>query len=313
MPRYPGLPYVVLAAVTWGTIGIAVDLLYRVDSTDPLSVGFWRLALSAPVLLVLSRLYAGPGFWRVERRDAPALLLMGAAFALYQVGYFAAIPRIGVAAAVLVNICSAPLFVAVLSGVFLGEKLTPVIGAALLGAVTGAALLVSGSPQAASTGDLLAGVGLALGAGLAYSLVAITGRAVAPRYHPVQPVALAFSLSTTLLLPVALVRGLDLDYPAAGWGLLLYLGLVPTALGYGLYLRGLRTTTATVSAIVALLEPLISTLLAVTVLGERLSAQGALGAALLLGSVAYLYLRSHAASHATNGRSSPSPGGRGTG
>ncbi len=292
MPRNPGLLFVTLAAATWGTIGVAVDLLYRVDPTDPLSVGFWRLSLSAPVLLIFSRLYAGPGFWRVHRRDLPPLLLMGLAFAAYQVCYFAAIPRIGVAAAVLVNICSAPLFVALLSGLFLGEKLTPVIALALAAAVTGAVLLVGGSPEASGAAQLLTGALLALGAGLAYSLVALTGRVVAPRYHPVQPVALAFSLSALLLLPLVLVRGLDVSYPAAGWGLLVYLGLVPTALGYGLYLRGLRTTTATVSAIFALLEPLISTLLAVTLLGERLSPTGALGAALLLGSVLFLYFRS---------------------
>src|SRR5262245_31239194 len=128
-----GLLSVTLAAITWGTIGVAVDLLYRLTPTNALSVGFWRLAFSAPVLLVLSRVYAGPDFWHVRRRDLGPLLLMGAAFAAYQVCYFAAIPYIGVAAAVLVNICSAPIMVAVLSGLFLGERLTWVIGLALVG------------------------------------------------------------------------------------------------------------------------------------------------------------------------------------
>jgi DME family drug/metabolite transporter len=120
--------------------------------------------------------------------------------------------------------------------------------------------------------------------------LAIASRAIVARYHPVQPVAIAFTLSTLLLLPVVAVRGLTVHFPPAGWGLLLYLGLVPTALSYALYLRGLRTITATVSAIVALLEPLISTLLAVALLGERLSPGGALGGTLLLASVAFLYL-----------------------
>jgi DME family drug/metabolite transporter len=281
---------IALAAISWGTIGVAVDLLYRLDATDPLSVGFWRLALSVPALLVLSRAYAGPNFWRVQRRDVLPLALMGAAFAAYQVCYFAAIPYIGVAAAVLVNICSAPIIVALLSGLFLGERLTLVIGLALVGALTGAVLLVGGSPEAGTTRALVTGAGLALGAGFSYSLVALAGRSVAPRYHPVQPVTMAFALSALLLLPLTLARGLDVAYPAAGWGLLLYLGLVPTALGYGLYLRGLRTTTATVSAIFALLEPLISTALAVTLLGERLSPGGVAGGLLLLGSVAFLYV-----------------------
>jgi drug/metabolite transporter (DMT)-like permease len=53
----------------------------------------------------------------------------------------------------------------------------------------------------------------------------------------------------------------------------------------------MRQTPATVAAIVALLEPLISAVLALTFLGERLSPTGVLGGALLLGSILYLYVR----------------------
>ena len=286
-----GMPAIVLAALTWGTIGVAVEALYRVSAPDPFSVGFYRLLLSVPVLLAFSRVYAGPGFWRVRPRDRGALALMGAAFAAYQVCYFAAIPYIGVAAAVLINICSAPVMVALLSSVFLRERLNWVVGLALVGAVCGAVLLVGDSPEAATPRDLLLGAALALGAGFSYSVVALTARSVAPHYHPAQPVAIAFALSALLLLPIVLARGLAWHYTPAGWGLLLYLGLVPTALGYGLYLRGLRTTTATVSAVVALLEPLISTVLAVTLLGEQLSRSGVLGGALLFASVLFLYLK----------------------
>ncbi|MEP7357604.1 MAG: EamA family transporter, partial [Anaerolineales bacterium] len=273
----------------WGSIGVVVDLLYRLAPASPLSVGFWRVAIAAPALLVISRVYAGPAIWRIQRRDWPALALMGAAFAAYQVCYFAAIAYIGVAAAVLLNICSAPIIVAVLSSLWLRERPTPAIVAVLVAALIGAGLLAGGSPQAATPAALVAGSLLALGAGLAYSLVALTGRVLAPRYHPAQPTALAFTLSALLLFPFAAAGGLNWHYSAAGWALVLYLGLVPTALGYALYLRGLRTTTATVSAIIALVEPLVSTAVAVSLLGERLSATALLGGLLLLGSVTYLY------------------------
>ncbi|MCC7358943.1 MAG: EamA family transporter [Anaerolineales bacterium] len=296
-----GLLSITLAATTWGSIGVAVAVLYDLTPTTPLSVSFWRLALSAPVLLLLSRCFVGPNFWRVATRDRLPLLIMGVAFAAYQVCYFAAIPHIGVAAAVLVNICSAPIFAAGLSGVFLGERLTWAVGLALAGAVTGAVLLVGQSPEAAIPSALLLGGALALGAGLSYALVALTARMTAARYHPIQPVTLAFTLSAVLLLPLALGAGLDTTYSAAGWGILLYLGVVPTAVGYGLYVFGLRTVTATVSTIFALLEPLISTLLAVTVLRERLSPGGVWGGALLLGSVAFLYWRQAAAKAAASG------------
>lgn len=289
-----GMLLIVIAALMWGSIGIVVDLLYQVAATNAFSIGFLRLALSVPPLLLLSRLFAGPGFLRVAQRDFWTMLLIGASFAAYQVCYFAAIPRIGVAVAVLINICSAPLFIALLASLFLGERLNAVVVAALVGATCGTAMLVGGSPEAESPARLLVGALLALSAGFAYAVIAVAARSIAGRYHPVQPITIAFAIGAALLLPIVLSQGLILSYPPAGWLLLVYLGVVPTALGYALYLWGLRTTPATVSSVLVLLEPLVSTLLAVLLLGERLSTQSIAGAALLLASMLLLYLRSQA-------------------
>lgn len=73
------------------------------------------------------------------------------------------------------------------------------------------------------------------------------------------------------------------------WVLLVYLGLIPTALAYVLFFGGLRYTTATTASIATLLEPLTSTALAWLLFGERLGPLGLLGAVLLLGAIALLY------------------------
>ena len=54
--------------------------------------------------------------------------------------------------------------------------------------------------------------------------------------------------------------------------LVLALGLVPSAVAYLSYFRGLRTQSSTTGSLVSLLEPLTATTLATVVLGERLSA-----------------------------------------
>ena len=61
--------------------------------------------------------------------------------------------------------------------------------------------------------------------------------------------------------------------------------MIPTALAYILYILGLRTTSATVSSIVTLLEPLTATTLGLLLFGERLGTLGFAGAALLLGAL----------------------------
>ena len=93
-----------------------------------------------------------------------------------------------------------------------------------------------------------------------------------------------------LLLPFALQHGLQFAYPANGWLLLLYIGLVPTVGGYGLYLWGLQTTPAPVAAIIALIEPLLGAGLALSLLGETLAPAAGAGGALLLASICALLL-----------------------
>lgn len=282
---------VVIAALTWGTIGVAVGWLYRVADTNSLSIGFLRLLLSAPVLLITARLLAGPQAFRIQPRHHWTLALIGGAFAGYQVAYFAAIPYLGVAAAVLINICSAPIFTALLARVFLGERLRPSTWLAVGGAVFGAGLLVGGAPQVQSTADLLIGAALALTAGFSYSLVVLGARMIAANYHPVVPVALSFALGALLLLPAALTTGLVIDYPPLGWLVLIYLSIVPTALAYALYVRGMRSVRATTAATITLLEPLGSALLAILLLGERFTATGMVGAALLIASIVVIARR----------------------
>ncbi len=283
-----GMVLVAMAAATWGTIGIAVSMLYRVAQTNALSIGFLRLAIAAPVLALVSLKFAGSPAARIPRRDLAVMGLMGAAYAGYQLCYFAAIPRIGVALAVLLNICSGPIFIALLARGFLGERVTAAMGAALIGALSGTALLVVGPGQAAGPVSLV-GVGLALGAGASYAVITVCARSVADRYHPVRPLAIAFSLGALMLLPLALGQGLVLAYSAAGWALLLHIALVPTVLGYVVYLWGLRTTSAAEAAILTLLEPVISTFLAVVLFQELLTPIGVLGAVIVMGSVALLY------------------------
>jgi len=79
--------------------------------------------------------------------------------------------------------------------------------------------------------------------------------------------------------------GLAFRPTLASAGLLAALGIGPTAVAYTLYFRGLRTASASTAALLSLIEPLTAAVLATLVLGNRLSATGMIGAALLLAAV----------------------------
>ena len=71
---------------------------------------------------------------------------------------------------------------------------------------------------------------------------------------------------------------------------MLYLGCVPTALGYGLFQIGIRSLSATVASIVTMCEPFTAALLAWIFFHEELGPLGLLGAGFLLGAMAIIML-----------------------
>lgn len=294
-----GLGWLVLAACLWGTVGVSGGLLQRVQATPSLTVGFLRMAFSAFFLLGMAWLSTRRNPLTLLRLSRPEWLLfslMGLAIGIYQLFYFAAIPLSSVTLVVVVALCSSPLMVALLSIPIFKERLTGRILIALALALGGTALLAFGGGNNGEFFKLeyLLGALLALGAGLCYSCFAIFSK-LATRHtqrRPVETVAVAFSLSALILFPAALLTGnLELNLNWQVWGLSAYLGLVPTALAYIIFLKGIKSASATAAAITTLLEPAVAAFLAWLLLGENLTLLSLGGALLLLGSVSLLMRR----------------------
>jgi drug/metabolite transporter, DME family len=287
-----GLILVLLAAVLWGTSGVATKTIYTLVDISPISVAAFRLALGAPMLLVAFRLTKGSQSFRVARADLAWMLLAGAALGLSQACYFAAIARVGVAIATLVTICTAPVLVCLFSAALLRERLTRAVGGSLACALIGTVLLVgvgqdNAGPQ---TSAALGGILLALGAACCFAAFILVSRLLANRYHPLLSITIAVGIGAVLLLAVsAATTGITVRYPWPVWALFLYLGLVPTALGYGLFYQGVQHTTASEASVASLVEPLTATVLALLIFGEHLGALGLLGAALLISAMVFLY------------------------
>jgi DME family drug/metabolite transporter len=286
-----GLVLVCLAAVSWGTTGSVMVLLAREGTPSPLLVGWARMATAAPCLLLALALVPpgtpARGEWRP--RDWVKAALLGAAMAAYQVCYFWAVPRTGVALTALLAICSAPLMIAAGAALTLKERPSPATLTALLLAVAGTAMVLAGPRADGDTpAAFTAGALSALGAGLSYAVYAVTAKGLLRRAAPLPLAALTFTLAALLLTPVLALTPSAAAQLAAGWPLLLYLGVVPTAGAYVAFGAGLRRVTVTTAGIATLLEPLTAAALGVLLFGERLGTVGWVGAALLLGALGLL-------------------------
>ena len=284
-----GVLLIVAAAMTWGTTGATMKLVAAVSPVSPLLVGLMRVAIAAPCLC-LAAWWLGGELRLPARGDRSRILVAGLAMGAFQACYFWGVAMTSVAIGSLIAICSAPLLITVLAGPFLGERIDGLTWAALAMGTSGAALLTAGPHGLGPIPPgFPAGVALALGAGLSYAVYAVLVKDVVRRVPPLGLAALTFSVSALSLLPALVLERPVADVRA--WGLLAYLGIVPTAVAYIVYLFGLRTTSVTVAGVLTLVEPLTATLLGVLFFGDRLGLAGAVGAALLVSAVLWLTTR----------------------
>lgn len=275
-----GLLFVALAAITWGTTGAALARLGVSGNAAPILVGAERFLVAAPLLLVAARVLRP---WRQPRGIGFALAGLG--MASFQICYFSAVPRAGVAVSALLSICSAPVFIALLARVILGEPVTRHRAVALSVGVVGAVLLVVDAGPALGP-EFGLGALLAVGAGFSYSLYAVLTKRALPGTDQFTLTALTFTVAALCLMPFVVAQpGQAIDLAWTAGPTILYLGIVPTALAYILFSTGLRRVPASAAAIAGLLEPLTATGLGAIVFGEQFGLIGVIGAILLLGAV----------------------------
>ncbi|MEO8608472.1 MAG: EamA family transporter [Chloroflexota bacterium] len=280
-----GLLYVITASTLWGTTGVVSQLIAHLAPTNGLSIGTLRVAAAAPILLLAAWQLLGRKIWQVSWRDVGVMVLMGVMIAINQALYFVAISFSNVTIATLVTICSAPILVLILTAII--ERKMPsrftisIIFLALLGTI----LLVGSSATQTQGASSLIGVACALGSACAYTGVLLLSKFLSGKYHSLQINAIGFSVGAICLLVVSNLVGFAGTYPVMGWLLILYLGAIPTAFAYGLFMSGMQTTSAPTASVVILLEPLTAAILSSLLFGERLTALGIGGAVLLLGAI----------------------------
>ncbi|MGH3227363.1 MAG: DMT family transporter [Streptosporangiaceae bacterium] len=277
-----GLLYLVTSGLLWGTGGLTGSLLSRAAGLSAMSVAACRLTAGGVLIVIF--LTATGRRRPVGRAAWTRIAVIGVLAALYQSCYFIAVALTSVALATLVAIGTAPVIVL---GVYRvtgrqAGRLAPV--AACL-ALAGLGLLV-GLPSGFSQTAVLASAGMGVLAAAGFAAVTLISARPVPGLDDLTVTGFGFTVGGLILLPLAAaLGGLSFRPGPEAAGLLLALGVGPTAVAYTLYFSGLRQVAASTAALLALLEPLTGAVLAAFVLGQRLSAAGMAGAATLLAAV----------------------------
>lgn len=264
---------VLVAAALFGTTGTV--LVNAPAASDPYSVGAVRLLIGGATLAL-----AAASGHRVKRVPLSSSSLGALGVAVFQLCYFLAVDRTGVAVGTVVTIGAGPLFAGLIATV--SSRQAPsirwLLGTCL--SVAGVAMLGLFGQDASATPS---GIALALSAGLGWAVFASVGK------HQIERGGNSTTVMATMFCGGALLLAPLLIWHDPGWvlsvpGVLLalYLGVATVGLAYTLYGYALRHLPTTTVVTLTLLEPITAATLAAVVVHELLLAVGWLGVGLVL-------------------------------
>lgn len=260
---------VILGAALWGMIGLFVKGLYAAGLTSMQIVAL-RAVVAGAILFVYT-LVTDRRQLRIDWRDLPLFIGTGGmSIVFFNWCYFTAIRETSVSMAVIL-LYTAPAMVTILSRIFYRELFTWRKSLSLLLAMVGL-VVITGAYRPDQMNLSAFGLATGLGAGFGYALYSVIGRLILRKYEALTMTVYTFFLALLLLSPVLV--GMDWSGVVSDgkvlW-LMLGLGLMPTAMAYIFYTRGLVHLETSRASIVATIEPVVATLIGVVVFAETLS------------------------------------------
>ena len=265
--------------VAWGSAFVAIRAAGEAISPGALALG--RLAVSCVVLGAVALVLRRP---LPRRRDLIPIAVYGVLWlGVYSVTLNAAERRVDAGtAAMLIN--TGPILIAVLAGVFLHEGFPRGLFAGCAVAFAGCVLIGVATTDNSTQGGF--GIVLCIVAALAYAAAVVVQKPVLSRVSAFQVTWLGCAAATIACLPFAPTLAGDLanaDASAIAW--MVYLGVVPTAVGFATWSFALGRTSAGRMASLTYLIPVVAIVLGWALLDETPPWLAAVGGALCLAGV----------------------------
>ena len=289
-----------IATVLWSSTGIIISYLSRTYALPSLVLAFWRDLFLSLALVVFFLLFQRARL-TLPREARGFMLLFGFIVAVFNSAWTFSVQFNGAAVAT-VFAFSSPAFTAILSHWILKETITPVKLISIFLSILGIAFISSVFDSSAWQANAL-GIFFGLATGLAFAGYNLMGKTASNRGLDSWTTLLySFGLATVFLFLFNLAFDAASAKPLLGdmlwlkdslpaWGLLILLGIGPTLGGFGLYTLSLNYLPATVSNLIATLEPILTAIWAYFIFGEGLTGPQILGGLFVFAGVILLRLR----------------------
>ena len=267
---------IILSMATFGTLGIFV----RNISVSSGELALYRAVLAA-ILIATYLLISGDNFSFLRpTKELPLLLVSGAAMGINWILLFEAYKYTTVSIATL-SYYFAPVIVTIVCPILFKEKLTRKQILCFIMSTLGI-VLITGIGNFKGSKDFL-GILFGLGAACFYATVVLLNKFI-KNIDGIHRTFLQFLSTIVILIPYVLATsGITLNtLTGKGWSCLLIVGLFHTGITYCMYFSSLKELPGQTVAILSYIDPLVAIIISVTVLGESLSIQQAIGGLLIL-------------------------------
>ncbi|MCX8580166.1 EamA family transporter [Gilliamella sp. B3482] len=268
MSKYYGILAIISASLLWGTTGTAATFS---PSLSPLFIGAFAMGIGGILQcgLAISNIIQARSLLRLHY---PLLVVGAIAVAIYPLAFYSSMRLSGVSIGTAVSIGSAPILSAIIEYLSRDFQFTRqwAIGA-LLG-IIGMIMLSFSDNETFQNNHVSWGVLLGLVAGFTYALYSWSARQLMLKeISNKAAMGATFGCGGLLLIPVMVITGSNF---LTSWNNIMvgfYMAFIPMFLGYLFYGYGLSRVSASIAITITLLEPVVSTILAISIVGETLS------------------------------------------
>ena len=261
-------------AVSWASI------LIRLSAAPPLVISFYRLAIAALCLLPFAR-FARSGRWLREKGTSATAIAAGVLLGLHFASWITSLQLTSVASSV-VLVTTTPVFTALFSAVFLGEKAGRAAWTGIALSVAGSILIAYGDYRAGTgagissapglfphQGKALLGDALAFAGALFVAGYFVLGRGVRERAPLTAYLVVVYGTGAATVGLWAVGKGDPFTgYSWREYLLLASIAVVPNLIGHSLLNWAVRRMRTYVVNVAVLGEPVLATVYAALLFGE---------------------------------------------
>lgn len=286
--KYLGLLLLLAAVLCWGPAPVISKL--ALAEVPQLSFAFLSRTLALAIALVL---FFNKGYFKIKKKDLPKFIMAGLAGAVFNVAFFLYGIQFTRATDAQAIFTVGPVINATFAYFILKEKIKTI---QILGVIVGflGALVIAGS-DFFNTGSLqignLGGNFLIFMASVSWVFYIIISKGLSKDYSPISITSYSFLVATICFFPLAIFENLINSAWISTIGFagifgIIYQGVFASILAFTAYQTGLKLTSAFLAGVVLYLNPVITTIFAVPVLGEKISTPFIVGTVLIIsGSV----------------------------